>query len=184
MPSVNHDCFLRLNKALYGLRQAPRLWHQESNGFLQSIGFHRSHPDISLYIRNDGVLILLYVDDILVFYTEEALENALEDKQRLMLQYKMSNLGSAKQFLGLEMDRLADGTITLSQPGYISTSLARFNMQDANPAPTPLHPKNRLDIDTSDAEEEADQAVYQSIVWSLSMPLSVLALIWRSRSQH
>jgi len=77
MPSGNRDCFLRLNKALYGLRQAPRLWHQEIDGFLQSIGFHRSHADISLYIRDDGVLILLYVDDILVFYAEEASEKAL-----------------------------------------------------------------------------------------------------------
>jgi len=90
------------------------------------------------------VLIRLYVDDILVFYVEEASEKALEVKQRLMLQYKMSNLGPAKQFLGLKIDWLADGTLTLSQPGYISTILARFNMQDANPAPTPLHPKNRL----------------------------------------
>jgi len=40
-------------------------------------------------------------------------------------------------------------------------------MQDANLAPTPLHPKNRLDIDTSDAEEEVHQAVYQSIIMSL-----------------
>jgi len=59
-----------------------------------------------------------------------------------MLQYKMSNLAPAKQFLGLEIDPLADGTITLSQPGYISTILARFNMQDAKQALTPLHPKN------------------------------------------
>ena len=84
-----------------------------------------------------------------------------------MLQDKMSNLGLAKQILGLEIDRLGEGTITLSQPGYISTILARFNMQDANSAPTPLHRKNRLDIDTSDAEEEVDQAAYQSIVGSL-----------------
>jgi len=63
------------------------------------------------------VLILLYVNDILVFYAEEASEKALEVKQRLMLQYKMSNLRPANQFLGLEIDRLADGTITLSQPG-------------------------------------------------------------------
>jgi len=167
MLSSNRDHFLRLNKVLYGLQQAPRLWHQEIDGFLQSIRFHRSHADVSLYIRNDGVLILLYVDDILVFYADEASEKALEVKQRLMLQYKMSNLGPAKQFLGLEIDRLADGTITLSQPGYISTILTHFNMQDANPAPAPLHPKNRLDIDASEADEEVDPAEYQSIVGSL-----------------
>ena len=115
--SSNRNCFLHLNKALYSLRQAPRLWHQEIDGFLQSIGFHCSHPDISLYIRNNRVLILLYVNDILVFYAEEASEKAQEVKQRLMLQYKMSNLRPTNQFLGLEIDRLADGTITLSQPG-------------------------------------------------------------------
>ena len=57
--------------------------------------------------------------------------------------------------------------VTLNQPGYLSTILIRSNIQDANPAPTPLHPKNRLNIDTSDAEEVVYQAVYQSIVMSL-----------------
>jgi len=32
--------FLRLNKALYCLRQAPKLWHDEINGFLLSLGLH------------------------------------------------------------------------------------------------------------------------------------------------
>jgi hypothetical protein len=63
MFSGNHDCFLRLNKALYDLQQVPRRWHQEIDSFLQSIGF-----------------LCSYVD-------------ALEVKQRLMLQYKVSNLG-------------------------------------------------------------------------------------------
>ena len=40
-------------------------------------------------------------------------------------------------------------------------------MQDANPAPTPLHPKNRLNVDTLYTKEEVDQAVYRSIVGSL-----------------
>jgi len=49
--------------------------------------------------------------------------NSLVGLIRLMLQYKMSNLGPAKEFLGLKIDRLADGTITLSQSGYISAIL-------------------------------------------------------------
>ena len=42
--------FLRLNKALYGLRQAPKLWHDEISGFLLSLGLHSSEADPNLYI--------------------------------------------------------------------------------------------------------------------------------------
>jgi len=163
----NYHCFLYLDKVLYSLQQVLRLWHQEINDFLQSIGFHHSHTDISFYIQNDGVLILLYVNDILMFYGEELLEKVLEVKQQLMLQYKISNLGPAKQFLGLEIDQLTDRNITLSQSGYILTILVQFQMQDTNPGPTPLLAKNQLNIDTLDGMEVVDQAVYQSIAGSL-----------------
>jgi histone deacetylase 1/2 len=39
-PPNSEQYILRLNKALYGLRQAPRLWHKAIDGFLLSIGFH------------------------------------------------------------------------------------------------------------------------------------------------
>jgi hypothetical protein len=68
-----------------------------------------------------------------------------------MQPYKMTNLGPAKKFFGLEIDRqLENGAIGLSQTAYINTILKRFNMEDANPAPTPLHDKTRLDKTDSD----------------------------------
>jgi hypothetical protein len=158
--------FLRLNKALYGLRQAPKLWHDEISGFLLSLGLHRSEADGNLYIRSDGILILLYVDDILVLYANESSDKAIDTKNRLMQQYKMSNLGPAKKFLGLKIDRLPDGSITLSQPDYIDSMLQRFNMTDANTVDTPLHHKTHLD-NIPATEREADSALYLSIVGSI-----------------
>jgi hypothetical protein len=78
----------------------------------------------------------------------------------------MSNLGPAKRFLGLDITRLPDGSIVLSQQTYIDSVLKRFGMEDANPAPTPLHHKTRLDIDMS-TDREVDSAIYQDIVGSL-----------------
>jgi hypothetical protein len=158
--------FLRLNKALYRLRQAPKLWHDEISGFLLSLGLHRSEADGNLYIRSDGILILLYVDDILVLYANESSDKAIDTKNRLMQQYKMSNLGPAKKFLGLKIDRLPDGSITLSQPDYIDSMLQRFNMIDVNTVDTPLHHKTHLD-NIPATEREADSALYQSIVGSI-----------------
>jgi hypothetical protein len=69
-------------------------------------GSHIQTLTQNLYIRHD-VLFLLYVDDILVFHTNdsacEEIKKALKDK------YKMSGLGPATKFLDLEIDRDEDG---------------------------------------------------------------------------
>ena len=59
---------VRLRKALYGLKQAPRLWHDNINAFLLSLGFAQSSADPNLCLRSDGILILLYVDNISMSY--------------------------------------------------------------------------------------------------------------------
>jgi len=165
-PTTSKLNILRLNKALNSLRQAPHLWHKAIDGFLISIGFVRSNADQNLYIRSDGVLLLLYVDDMLVAYADGSSERAIDVKNALMKQYQMSNLGPAKRFLGLDITRLPDGSIVLSQQSYIESVIKRFGMEDANSAPTPLFHKIRLNTDMS-TDPEVDSAVYQAIVGSL-----------------
>jgi len=161
--------FLRLNKALYGLKQTPRLWHQSIDGFLLSIGFHKSSADHNLYIDTDihGVMLLLYVDDIQPLYSESTKTRAIDVKESLMRQYKMKNLGPVKQFLGLEINRLPDGSVTLGQQPYINTILHRYGMENANPVNTPMDYKTRLDNASNNADAEADQVLYQSIVGNM-----------------
>jgi hypothetical protein len=54
-PNTSKHSILRLNKALYGLRQAPHLWHKAIDGFLISMGYIRSNADQNLYIRSDAI---------------------------------------------------------------------------------------------------------------------------------
>src|SRR5450432_3163085 len=56
----------RLRKCLYSLKQAPRAWYSDIDTYLSSIGFTRSKEDYNLYISKQ-VLLLLFVDDILLF---------------------------------------------------------------------------------------------------------------------
>lgn len=60
------DFALRLNKAIYGLKEAPLAWNRTFNEFVISLGFKRSIYDECLYSKNDLVYLLLYVDDILI----------------------------------------------------------------------------------------------------------------------
>jgi hypothetical protein len=132
---------VRLKKALYGLKQAPRLWHKDINKFLLSLDFTPSLADPNLYIRSDGILILLYVDDISMTYPET--KAALEVKAKLSEKYKITNLGPARQFLGIEIPR-DDTSTSLGQKTFINTILKRFDMQNAYGAITPMDPNVKL----------------------------------------
>ncbi|CAI7846263.1 unnamed protein product [Closterium sp. NIES-53] len=61
-----------LRRPVYGLRQAPREWHDTLRTTLAALGFAASTADPSLFLRTDTLLppfyILVYVDD-LVFAT-------------------------------------------------------------------------------------------------------------------
>jgi hypothetical protein len=61
----NYVC--RLDKALYGLRQAPRAWIAKLSKKLCDLGFKGSKADTSLFYYNKNgisMFILVYVDDI------------------------------------------------------------------------------------------------------------------------
>ena len=58
-----------LKKALYGLKQAPRAWYSRIDDYLISLGFHKSLSEETLYVRSEGINIIIisvHVDDLLV----------------------------------------------------------------------------------------------------------------------
>ena len=62
----------KLLKSLYGLKQAPKQWHEKFNTTLTSVGFVVNEADKCVYYRHgggEGVILCLYVDDILIFGT-------------------------------------------------------------------------------------------------------------------
>jgi hypothetical protein len=59
----------KLDKALYGLNQAPRAWYSWLSHKLQSLESIPSKVDISLFFYQKGsdtIYVLVYVDDIIV----------------------------------------------------------------------------------------------------------------------
>src|SRR6185369_6004664 len=60
---------LRLRKALYGLRQAPRVWNIKLDASLTSLGFTKCATEHALYTRRSKgglVIVGVYVDDLIV----------------------------------------------------------------------------------------------------------------------
>ena len=58
----------KLNKALYSLKQVPRVWFKILTEFLESLGYYAILEDPSVYRNKEqGIYIAIYVDDLLIF---------------------------------------------------------------------------------------------------------------------
>jgi hypothetical protein len=60
---------LKLHKALYGLRQAPRAWNVKLDNSLQVMGYARCASEYGMYTRGFGearVVVGVYVDDLII----------------------------------------------------------------------------------------------------------------------
>jgi len=164
-----------LKKALYGHKQAPPLWHNDNITFLLSFMFKQSLADPNLYLRSDGILMLLYIDDIWMLYWEEPTKVAFEVKARLWEKYNLSNLSPARQILRIEIHREENGTgtssaIPLGQKAFIATILKWFNLQNAQGESTPMDPNVKLDLTEDRGGKELQNIKgYQAVVISFDL---------------
>ncbi|GJZ02270.1 ribonuclease H-like domain-containing protein [Tanacetum coccineum] len=70
------DRVYKVEKALYGLHQAPRAWCETLSTYLLDNGFQRGKIDKTLFIRRDKgdiLLVQVYVDDIIFGSTKKSL---------------------------------------------------------------------------------------------------------------
>ena len=68
LPGNEHKIY-KLIKSLYGLKQTPKQWHEKFDYVILEYGFKRNSDDKCIYSKftNDfGVIICLYVDDMLI----------------------------------------------------------------------------------------------------------------------
>lgn len=130
----------RLRKSIYGLKQASRIWNQKLDAVLKGFGLIQSKFDSCVYFKITGkcmIIVAVWVDDLLIFSNNKKLKNQV--KLQLTRSFKMTDLGEAKSFLGLQLTRDRQSKkIWLSQQNYIEQILKRFNMDEANPVSTPM----------------------------------------------
>ncbi|CAI7758971.1 unnamed protein product [Closterium sp. NIES-53] len=130
-----------LGRPVYGLRQAPREWHDTLRTTIAALGFAPSSADPSLFLRTNTTLlpfnVLVYVND-LVCATSDTEALALV-KAELQERHTYTELGELRSYLGLQITRdKARRTITLTQLHMVHEVLRRFGFPYSSPQPTPL----------------------------------------------
>ncbi|CAI7887835.1 unnamed protein product, partial [Closterium sp. NIES-54] len=146
-----------LRRPVYGLRQAPREWHDTLRTTLAALGFAPSTSDPSLFLRSDTTLppiyVLVYVDD-LIFATADT-EALAHVKSELQKRHMCTNLGELTSYLGLQItwDR-AQHTITPTHSHMVQQVLQRFGFTYSSPQSTPLPTGHSLSAPPSDESVE------------------------------
>ncbi|GJU87020.1 retrovirus-related pol polyprotein from transposon TNT 1-94 [Tanacetum coccineum] len=108
------DRVYKVEKALYGLHQAPRAWYETLSTYLLDNGFQRGKIDKTLFIKR-------YKGDILL----------------------MSSMGELTFFLGLQVKQKKDG-IFISQDKYVDEILKKFRFTEVKTASTPMETQKPL----------------------------------------
>ncbi|KAH9659545.1 hypothetical protein KPL70_023885 [Citrus sinensis] len=164
----------RLNKSLYGLKQALRCWYKRFDSFIMSLGYNRLSSDHCAYYKrfedNYFIILLLYVDDMLVAGPNK--DQVQELEAQLAREFEMKDLGPANKILGMQIHRDRNNRkIWLSQKNYLKKILRCFNMQDCKSISTPLPVNFKLSSSMCPSNEaerkEMSRVPYASAVGSL-----------------
>ncbi|GKA11194.1 uncharacterized mitochondrial protein-like protein [Tanacetum coccineum] len=164
------DRVYKVEKALYGLHQAPKAWYKTLSTYLLDNGFQRGKIDKTLFIRKDKgdiLLVKVYVDDIIFGSTKKSL--CTEFEKMMHKKFQISSMGELTFFLGLQVKQKEDG-IFISQDKYVTEILKKFSFSDVKTTSTPMETHKPLlkDADGEDVDEHLFRSMIRSLMYLTS----------------
>jgi hypothetical protein len=99
----NSDKVCHLNPSLYGLKQSPRLWYLTISAYLCKNGFSVSNADPSILINVTGIILLLYVDDVLLI--SPRMDDINDAKALLCNAFETSDMQPCSFYLDMQLHR-------------------------------------------------------------------------------
>ena len=149
----------RLNKSIYGLKQAANNWYRELANFLLRQGFTRIRNDYCSFIGAETkvhTVILVWFDDVIVASRSMAVISDV--KKALEATLHLKDRGRLHWFLGLRIRR--EEVKSVDQERYIKTMLELFQIHQSKPSRTPAV----LNLKLQTRDEEVDQRIYRSLI--------------------
>ena len=133
--SLSCKSCLKLNKSIYGLSVAPRLWFEHLWTALKAEGLKQSKHDPCLLFRHD-LIVICYVDDLgLQAPTSNVIDELMNKLKRKG--FEMTIEGSFTDYLGIQYKQIDDTTIEMTQRRLIDKILDATDMQACNPNKVP-----------------------------------------------
>ncbi|KAK9024988.1 hypothetical protein V6N11_064889 [Hibiscus sabdariffa] len=163
----------KLQRSIYGLKQASGSWNLRFNDAIKEFGLIRNEDEPCVYKKFSGSIVsflILYVDDILIIGND--IPTLQSVKAWLSSCFSMKDLGEAAYILGVKINRdRSRRLLGLSQSTYIDKVLKRFNMEASKKGFLPMtHGISLLKEmcpSTSKERERMSQIPYASTIGSI-----------------
>ncbi|KAK8670028.1 hypothetical protein V6N13_104794 [Hibiscus sabdariffa] len=163
----------KLQRSIYGLKQASRSWNLHFNDAIKEFGFIKNEDEPCVYKKFNGSIVslrILYVDDILIIGND--IPTLQSVKAWLSSCFSMKDLGETTYILGVKIYRdRSRRLLGLSQSTYIDKVLKRFNMEASKKGFLPMTHGISLSKEmcpsTSQERERMSQIPYASTIGSI-----------------
>jgi len=144
----NGEFIYKLNRGLYGLKQAGRQWNKKLDESLRKAGFVKSLQEPCIYhkgVGDDIIALAVFVDDIIVVGPSNEHIEAVKDFLKLF--FEINDEGELNWYIGIKIVRdRKNRKIYLLQPQYIKDLLIKFNMLGCKPCGTPVDSSIDLEL--------------------------------------
>jgi hypothetical protein len=120
------DYVLKLEKNLYGQKQAGRVWYLHLKKNLLKLGFKPSEHDECVFYYGKTIFIVYTDDTILLGPNKEEIDNIVE---RLAKTFKIEDQGNLSDYLGIKIEKKEDGTLVWTQPTLIHSILKDLRLE-------------------------------------------------------
>lgn len=138
--SVDKTKVCKLQRSIYGLKQASRSWNIRFDESIKKFDFSQNPDEPCVYKKVSGsavVFLVLYVDDILLIGNDISVLQSV--KIWLSKTFSMKDLGEATYILGIRIYRdRSKRLLGLSQSTYIDRVLKRFSMSESKKGYLPI----------------------------------------------
>jgi hypothetical protein len=111
---------LKLEKNLYGQKQAGRVWYQHLKKNLVKLGFKPSEHDECVFYHGTTIFIVYTDDTILLGPNKGEIDKLVK---RLSKEFDIEDQGNLSDYLGIKIERKEDGTLEWTQPTLIQSVL-------------------------------------------------------------
>ena len=172
------DKVCKLQRSIYGLKQASRSWNLRFDEVIKGFGFVQTYGEACIYKKVSGssvAFLILYVDDILLIGNDIELLKSVKDY--LNSKFSMKDLGEAAYILGIKIYRdRSRRLIGLSQSTYLDKILKKFRMDESKKGFLPMLQGKTLSKTQSPATAE-DREVMNKIPYASAIGSIMYAML-------